>query len=170
LVAQEGLICETIFSKYLKGIIIKEINKKMSIWKGEWTIDALNEFGKGCMIENCGIAITEVGDDYIKATMPVSEKTRQAYGILHGGASLVLAETIGSYAAILCVDREKEQCVGLEINGNHLRPVREGLVTATARPAHIGRKTQVWEIKIHNENNDLVCISRITMAVIPKTH
>lgn len=142
----------------------------MAIWKVNMDLQRLNEFGKGSMIENVGIRVTEIGEDYIVATMPVNEKTRQAYGILHGGASVVLAETIGSYAAILCADPTSEQCVGLEINANHLKAVKEGIVKAVARPAHIGRRTQVWEIKIYNEKEDLICISRITMAVIPRTH
>ncbi len=145
---------------------MKEVETK-SIWKQEPSIEAMNDFGKGSMIEHVGIKITEVGPDYIKATMPVNEKTIQSYGILHGGASVVLAETLGSYASILCVEFPKYKSVGLDINANHVRTVRKGgMVTATARPLHLGRTTHVWEIKIVDEKERLVCISRLTMAII----
>lgn len=100
--------------------------------------------------------------------MPVDHRTKQPYGLLHGGASVVLAETLGSVAAHCCVDADKQFCVGLEINANHLRSVREGFVYGTAQPLHIGKKTQVWEIRITNESHQLVCISRITIAVLDK--
>jgi len=118
-------------------------------------------------MEPLGIVFTEVGHDFIRATMPVDERTRQPYGLLHGGASVLLAETLGSSAGMLCVGDE-EACVGIEINANHLRGVREGIVTGTARPLHIGGRTQVWEIRIEDERHRLVCVSRITLAVIAR--
>ena len=120
------------------------------------------------MIEHLGIEFLEVGDDYIKARMPVDHRTIQPFGLLHGGASVALAETLGSVAANLCVDREKKMCVGLEINANHIRPVTNGFVYGIARPIHIGASTQLWEIRIHNEQEKLVCVSRLTMAVLDK--
>lgn len=112
-----------------------------------------------------GIVFTEVGPDYVRATMPVDARTRQPYGLLHGGASVLLAETLGSSAGNLCV-AEGKRCVGIEINANHLRGVREGLVTGTARPLHVGGLTQVWEIRIEDALGRLACISRITLAVV----
>jgi 1,4-dihydroxy-2-naphthoyl-CoA hydrolase len=120
------------------------------------------------MIEHLGIEFLEVGDDYIKARMPVDHRTIQPFGLLHGGASVALAETLGSVAANLCVDREKKMCVGLEINANHIRPVASGFVYGVTRPIHIGASTQLWEIRIHNEQEKLVCVSRLTMAVLDK--
>ena len=120
------------------------------------------------MIEHLGIEFLELGDDYIKARMPVDHRTIQPFGLLHGGASVALAETLGSVAANLCVDREKKMCVGLEINANHIRPVTSGFVYGIARPIHIGASTQLWEIRIHNEQEKLVCISRLTMAILDK--
>jgi len=138
------------------------------IWKTEPTLERLNENSKGTLIEHLGIEYLELGDDYLKARMPVDGRTRQPYGILHGGASAALAETLGSIAADLCIDRERQSIVGLEINANHLRPVREGWVTGTARPIHVGRTTQVWEIRIANEQDKLVSISRLTLATIDR--
>ena len=132
------------------------------------TAEQINPIGKGNMAEWLGIEITEVGDDYLKATMPVDDRTRQPYGLLHGGASVVLAETLGSVGAAFVVDRNKYDCVGLEINANHLRGVREGIVTGIARPIHIGKTTQVWEIRIHDSRDKIVCISRITIAVLKR--
>ena len=132
------------------------------------TTDQLNEFSKNTMVEHLGIVFTEVGDDYISATLPVESRTHQPFGLLHGGASVTLAETLGSVAATLCVDQTKQYCVGLEINANHIKGAREGIVTGTTRPLHIGKRTHVWEIKIVNPQNELVSISRITMAVIDK--
>jgi 1,4-dihydroxy-2-naphthoyl-CoA hydrolase len=130
-------------------------------------IDALNARARGSMVENLGIVVTEAGDDWLRGTMPVDARTRQPYGLLHGGASVALAETLGSMAGGLCVDMTREAVVGLEINANHLRAVREGTVTGTARALHVGRSTHVWEIRIENEAGKPVCISRITLAVIP---
>jgi uncharacterized protein (TIGR00369 family) len=114
-----------------------------------------------------GIVFTEIGPDYLRGTMPVDERTRQPYGLLHGGASVLLAETLGSSAGGLCTPADRI-CVGVEINANHVRAVREGLVTGTARPLHLGSRIQVWEIRIEDEKGRLACISRLTLAVIPR--
>jgi len=123
---------------------------------------------KGTLLETLDIRITELGEDYIKGDMPVDHRTVQPYGILHGGASVSLAESLGSIAAHLTVDTERFYSVGMEINANHLRPATKGRVTGTARPIHLGRSSQVWGIEITNEEGKLVCISRITMAIVPK--
>ncbi|MFT3761336.1 MAG: hotdog fold thioesterase [Pseudoxanthomonas sp.] len=130
-------------------------------------LSALNDHARGTAIENLGIVFTEAGEDWLRATMPVDARTRQPYGLLHGGASVVLAETLGSVAGNLCVDPATSVCVGLEINANHLRAAREGVVTGTARALHVGRSTQVWEIRIDNEAGKPVCVSRLTLAVVP---
>lgn len=132
------------------------------------SLDELNRLSRGTLIEHLGIVFTGAGEDWLQATMPVDERTRQPYGLLHGGASVVLAETLGSSASNLCVDTASQVCVGLEINANHLRAVRSGLVTGTARPLHIGRTTQVWEIRIEDAPDRLCCIARLTMAVVFK--
>ena len=129
-------------------------------------IDALNARARGSMVENLGILVIEAGDDWLRGTMPVDARTKQPYGLLHGGASVALAETLGSMAGGLCVDSATEAVVGLEINANHLRAVREGTVTGTARALHVGRSTHVWEIRIENDAGKPVCISRITLAVV----
>lgn len=120
------------------------------------------------MTDHIGIEFTEIGEDYVKATMPVDSRTVQPLRMLHGGASVVLAETLGSVAATMTVDPNEKYCVGLDINANHIKSVKSGKVEGTARPLHVGKKTQVWEIKITNEEQQLVCVSRITMAVIDK--
>jgi 1,4-dihydroxy-2-naphthoyl-CoA hydrolase len=135
------------------------------IWKTKPTVEAINSMGNESMGHFLGIDITEVGDDFITARMPVNAKTQQPYGILHGGASCVLAETLGSIGGAFCVDMQTQIVVGLEINANHLRPAKDGYVIGTARPIHLGRTTHVWDIKITNEKDDLVCISRLTLAV-----
>ncbi len=122
----------------------------------------------GQMARHLGIEMTEVGPDYMTAKMPVDHRTIQRIGILHGGASLALAETVGSIAASYCVDRERCYIVGQEINANHIRPVREGFVFATATPLHLGKSSQVWDIKVRNEEKKLVCVSRFTVAVLRK--
>jgi 1,4-dihydroxy-2-naphthoyl-CoA hydrolase len=137
----------------------------MAIWFEPCTLASIGFFGAH-LPAHLGIEFTELGEDYVKARMPVDERTRQPYGILHGGASVALAETVGSTAAGLVVDRSKFRVVGQEINANHVRAVSSGWVTATARPAHIGRRSHVWEIRITDEKDRLVCISRLTMAVI----
>ncbi len=133
-----------------------------------FTLEGINGFSKNTMTDHIGIEYTEIGEDYVKATMPVDSRTVQPFRMLHGGASVVLAESLGSIAATMTVDPNKKYCVGLDINANHIKSVKEGLVEGTARPLHVGKKTQVWEIKITNEENELVCVSRITMAVIDK--
>jgi len=129
------------------------------------SLEALNALSAGTAMEPLGIEFTELGPDFLCATMPVDRRTHQPYGLLHGGASVLLAETLGSTAAMLCV-AEGERCVGIEINANHLRAVRAGVVTGTARPLHVGRQTQVWEIRIEDEAQRLVCVSRLTVAVL----
>ena len=139
----------------------------MSIWRSLLSVETLNGSQRG-MNSTLGILFTEIGADYIRGTMPVDERTVQPFGLLHGGASVALAETLGSTGAAMCVDAEKYQVVGQEINANHVRAARSGLVTGTARPAHIGGRTHVWTIDIVNDAGLLVCISRITMAVIKR--
>lgn len=139
----------------------------MSIWKQPTDLTRLNGWSANTMMETLGIRITAIGDDWLQGTMPVDHRTHQPYGLLHGGASVVLAETLGSTAAMLTLDPTQELAVGLEINANHIRGVRSGSVTGTAKMLHLGRSTQVWEIRIENEENALVCMSRITMAVVP---
>jgi 1,4-dihydroxy-2-naphthoyl-CoA hydrolase len=139
----------------------------MSLWKQPADLARLNGWSANTMMEALGIRITAVGDDWLAGSMPVDQRTHQPYGLLHGGASVALAETLGSTAAMLTLDPEQELAVGLDINANHIRGVRSGTVTGTAKALHIGRTTQVWEIRIENEEGALVCISRITMAVIP---
>lgn len=141
----------------------------MSIWKVTPSMEQLQALRRGTMVEYIDIRFTEMGPDYLRATMPVDHRTVQTMGILHGGASVALAETVGSTAANLCLDSKKQACVGQDINANHLRPVASGLVTATARPVHIGTRSQVWQIDIHDERNRLVCVSRLTMAIINRT-
>lgn len=139
----------------------------MRIFKESASIESLNKWSRSTLAENLGIEFTVIGDDYLEARMPVDKRTIQPLGLLHGGASVALAETLGSVAATLCVD-ETRFCVGLEINANHLKGVREGHVTGISKPIHIGKQTQVWEIRISNDAGELICISRITMAVLEK--
>jgi 1,4-dihydroxy-2-naphthoyl-CoA hydrolase len=139
----------------------------MPLWKQAITLADLARSATGTLGERIGIRITELGDDFLRGTMPVDERTRQPFGRLHGGASVALAEELGSLAANLCLDARREVAVGLDINANHLRAIRDGLVTGTARPLHLGRTSQVWEIRIEDERQRLVCIARLTMAVIP---
>jgi len=128
---------------------------------------ALNAHAANTLVSNLGIVVTAAGDDWLRGTMPVDARTVQPYGILHGGASVALAETLGSMAGNLCVDTTKEMVVGLEINANHVRAMRGGVVTGTARALHVGRSTQLWEIRIENDEGKLVCVSRLTLAVVP---
>lgn len=132
------------------------------------SIEQLNKLSVNNMVGYLGIEFTEVGEDYLCATMPVDHRTHQPMGLLHGGASVALAETLGSVAATFCVDINTQYCVGLEINANHIKSVRDGFVTGKVTPIHIGKKTHVWEIRIANAMNELICVSRITMAVIDK--
>ena len=140
----------------------------MSIWFKPFSVEDLNSYQQQTLVSHLGIRYTEVGDDFLSASMPVDARTKQPAGILHGGASVALAETLGSTGANLVVDRDKKLCVGLEINANHIRAMRDGEVRGTARPLHIGGTTQVWEIKISDEKDRLVCVSRITMAVLDR--
>lgn len=129
-------------------------------------LETLNQFGKNTIMEVLDIKITGIGEDYLEATMPVDKRTHQVYGIMHGGASVVLAETLGSMGAMLTVDQTRYHCVGIDVNANHIKAVRSGTVKGTARPLHTGRSTQVWEIVIRNEAEELVCVSRLTVAVV----
>jgi 1,4-dihydroxy-2-naphthoyl-CoA hydrolase len=139
------------------------------IWhKKDLQLQEITHLGKGTMGEHIGIEITELGVDFIKAVMPVDARTRQPYGLLHGGASCVLAETLGSVASALVIDPERFICVGLEINANHIRGVRDGQVTGIATPLHIGGSTHVWDIRIFDERDKLVCVSRLTVAILKK--
>ncbi|HEY5750396.1 MAG TPA: hotdog fold thioesterase [Chryseolinea sp.] len=140
----------------------------MGIFKTTTTVEALNKWSANTLAEQLGISFTVIGEDHLEATMPVDRRTHQPLGLLHGGASVALAETMGSVAATLCVDGTKQYCVGLEINANHIKSAREGFVTGIVKPIHVGRKTQVWEIRISNQIGELVCISRITMAVLDR--
>ena len=140
----------------------------MSIWRSLRTVEELNGNREGTLIGHLGILFTEIGADFVRGTMPVDTRTVQPYGLLHGGASVALAETLGSMGAAMCVDAADYQVVGQEINANHVRAARSGLVTGTARAVHLGGRTHVWTIDIVNEAQKLVCISRITMAVIKR--
>jgi 1,4-dihydroxy-2-naphthoyl-CoA hydrolase len=140
----------------------------MAIWKDEITLEMVNRLNKGSLGEFLEINFTEVGPDFLKATMPVKEKTKQPFGLLHGGASVALAETVGSVASWCVVNRELFMGVGVEINANHIKPVTEGIVTATCRPIKIGGKIHIWEIRIEDALGDLSCISRFTCMVVPK--
>jgi 1,4-dihydroxy-2-naphthoyl-CoA hydrolase len=141
----------------------------MTIWfHKDLSLAHFGQLGKETMGEYLGIEWTELGDNFLKARMPVDHRTRQPYGLLHGGASCALAETIGSVASAMVVDHAKFFCVGLEINANHIRSAKEGFVTGIASPLHIGASTHVWDIKIYDEKEKLVCVSRLTVAVIAR--
>ncbi len=140
----------------------------MKIWLVDMNLNTLNEFGKNTMLEHLGIEFIEFGENYLKARMPVDHRTIQPAGIMHGGASTVLAETIGSMAANCCVDQSKFYCVGLDINTNHIRSIREGYVTGTAKPFHLGRSSQVWGIEMMNDKDQLISVNRLTMSILAK--
>lgn len=140
----------------------------MSIWNGTITTDLLNQLNKNTLGEFFEIKFTEVGNDFLKATMPVNNKTRQPFGLLHGGASVALAETIGSVASWCLINRDLFMGVGIEINASHVKAVREGIVTAVCMPLKVGGKTHIWDIKIFNEKEELCCLSRFTAMVISK--
>lgn len=141
----------------------------MSIWfNKELTLEHFGQFDKDTMDEFLGIEWTELGENFLKARMPVDKRTKQAYGLLHGGASCVLAETVGSVASAFVIDRARFQCVGLEINANHIHSATSGFVTGVATPLHLGKSTHVWDIKIYNEKEKMVCVSRLTVAIIEK--
>lgn len=141
---------------------------QMSIWFKKYELKDIQWMSKDTILDTLGIEIMEIGDQSIKGKMPVDHRTKQPAGILHGGASVVLAESLGSIASNLIIDQDKFYCVGLDVNANHIRPVDKGYVFGTATPIHIGKKTHVWNIEIKNQANKLVCISRLTMAVIEK--
>lgn len=141
----------------------------MSLWfKKDLQLSDLQFKGVNTMSSFLGMEWTEVGDAHLKMRMPVDDRTRQPYGILHGGASCALAETIGSFSSAMVIDPEKYICVGLEINANHIRSAREGYVTATCTALHLGSSTHVWDIKLHDDAEKLICVSRLTVAILPK--
>lgn len=135
------------------------------IWRREVNLEALNKMGADNMVEHVGIVFTRIGDNDLEATMPVDNRTRQPFGLLHGGASVVLAETLGSVAGYLCTEGE-QKIVGLEVNANHLRSAREGIVRGVCTAVHVGRRHQVWQIEISDEQGRLCCTSRLTTAVV----
>jgi 1,4-dihydroxy-2-naphthoyl-CoA hydrolase len=140
----------------------------LSIWRSPLPLETLNAGGRATLMGPLGIEFTEIGEDFIRGTMPVDARTHQPYGVLHGGASVALAETLGSMGANMCVDSTRYLCVGQEINANHLKSVRSGRVTGTARPLHVGARSQVWSIEIVNDSGALVCVSRLTVAVLQR--
>lgn len=135
------------------------------IWKREVTLGQLNHIGQNNMVGHLGITLTGIGDDYLEGTMPVDNRTKQPLGLLHGGASVVLAETLGSIAGFLCVEKD-QKVVGLEINANHIRSAKEGIVKGICKAVHLGRTHQVWSIEIFDEEGRQICISRLTTAII----
>ncbi|GAB4393297.1 MAG: hotdog fold thioesterase [Gammaproteobacteria bacterium] len=140
----------------------------MAIWIEPIDLTIIRERSRNTMVEYLDIQFIEIGDDFLTATMPVDHRTRQPLGYLNGGASCALAESVGSTAANFCIKQAERFCVGLDINANHLRPATQGLVTAIARPVHLGQRTQVWNIDIFDDNNKQICISRLTMAVVER--
>ena len=138
----------------------------MSIWFKNYSVEDVET--KGTMVEHLGIEVTELGDDFVRGTMPVDDRTKQPFGILHGGASVALAETLASYGGYLTIDPERYHVVGVEINANHLKIAKSGIVTGKCSPIKRGRSTQVWQTEITNEDNELVCVSRITLMVLDK--
>lgn len=140
----------------------------MKIWKMDVTLEGLNQRGKNTMGDHLGIEFIEIGDDFLIARMPVDPRTLQPAGIMHGGASCALAETVGSTAANCCVDISKFYCVGLDINTNHIRSIKSGFVFGKAKPFHIGKTTQVWGIEVTNEEKQLISVNRLTMAVLTR--
>lgn len=140
----------------------------MSIWFGKYELETLNGLRNTNMAEYLSIEFLEIGDDYLKARMPVNERTKQTFGILHGGASCVLSETLGSVGSWMCIDPIQKNAFGLEINANHIRPVSEGFVTGICKPVQIGRSIHVWNIEIFKDNGKLSCVSRLTCAIKDK--
>lgn len=138
----------------------------MRIWKHDFTIESLNQTIQGTISSLIGMEYTEFGDNFLKARIPVDHRTVQPAGILHGGASVVLAESIGSLASYLCIDHDNAYAVGLEVNANHVRPATSGFVYGEVHPLHLGRTTHVWDIRIRNEEGKLVCVSRLTVAIV----
>ena len=140
----------------------------MAIWKQSVDLDRINGWNAGSMVEHLGMRVTEVGDDWVRGTMPVDARTCQPFGLLHGGASVALAESLGSLGANLVLEVDSEMAVGLDINANHVRGARNGYVFGTVRPVHIGGSTHIWQIQIHDEKERLVCISRLTVAILER--
>ncbi len=140
----------------------------MSIWFRQFTLEEVREFQRDTMGEHLGIEIVDIGTDYLDARMPVDHRTMQPDRILHGGASVALAETLGSVGGSMCIDRGRFQIVGQEINANHLRPAIGGHVTGRARPIHLGRRSQVWNIEITDDDKRLICVSRLTIAILER--
>ncbi|MBK21093.1 MAG: esterase [Flavobacteriales bacterium] len=138
------------------------------MWKSDYSVDQVNSMSKNTILDVLGIEITEIGDDFLTGKMPVDSRTVQPMRILHGGANVVLAETLGSIASLMIINPEEEISVGVDINANHIRSVKSGWVTGVAKPLSIGRKIHVWEIKINDEGGRLTCISRLTVSVLPK--
>lgn len=139
----------------------------MNVWYGEPTAAELNRLHENTLVSLLGIEIAEFGDDFLRATMPVDQRTLQPFGLMHGGAAVVLAETLASVGGNQVVDNDKFQCVGITATANHLRSVREGTVTGVARPTHLGRSTQVWDVAIHDDRGRAVAVCRVTLAVVP---
>jgi 1,4-dihydroxy-2-naphthoyl-CoA hydrolase len=141
----------------------------MRIWHRDVSLEQLNRLQQGSMPQHVGILLTEIGDDFLRGSMPVNERTRMPFGSIHGGASVVLAETLGSVAANVVVDNMRQSCVGQDINANHIRPAPDGsVVTGTARAIHLGRRSQIWGIDIVDAHGHLVCVARLTMAVLDR--
>ena len=140
----------------------------MPIWFEPPCLDSLNAMSENTIHDALGIRFSAIGDDYVQATMPVDQRNHQPYGLLHGGASVVLAESLGSVGAGLCVDHKRFFVVGQEVNANHLRSVRDGQVTGSASPVHMGRRSHVWEIDVKDDRQRLICIARLTLAVLPR--
>ena len=140
----------------------------MSIWKKNFSLEEVQASRANTLVDHLGIEFCEIGEDFLSAKMPVDHRTHQPYGIMHGGASCALAETIASVAANYCVDNEQYYCVGLEINTSHVKMARSGYVTGVAKPLHLGQSTQLWEILIHDEKRQLISVSRLRMAVLEK--
>lgn len=139
----------------------------MSIWSRKITPEDLNDLNRGTLGEHFEIMFTEIGDDFIRATMPVNHKTKQPFGLLHGGASVALAETIGSVASWCVINKDVFMGVGVDINATHIKAVTRGRVTAECKPVKVGGKTHVWEIRIVNDENELCCVSRFTTMIVP---
>ncbi len=140
----------------------------MSIWHRPFTIEELQQFVQNTLFDHLGIEFIEIGDDYLKATMPVDHRTKQPYGLLHGGSNAALAESLASIAATLTVDYRKQFAVGVELNVNHLRPVTSGKVTGIARPVKLGKTVHVWDIQIFNPEGKLSAVSRLTLMIVDK--
>jgi|TARA_B110000977_G_scaffold94342_1_gene124738 1,4-dihydroxy-2-naphthoyl-CoA hydrolase len=139
-----------------------------SIWHNRPKLETMNgKMNSGTIVEHLGIIITEVGDDFLTGTMPADARTFQPYGVVHGGANVVLAETLGSIAGAHVIDFSTTKCLGQEVSASHLRPVSSGLVTGTARPIHLGRRSHIWEIRLEDDRGKLTCLSKLTLAILP---